>query len=153
MLLSSEYNRLAWWLIKEYGVARKWAMKSAYYLRYIDIPPSRLRAKPGSVMLATWDPSNVLKLICLIRNQANLVDDSEREEELVACSDALYNRYRALDGVGTRLVSKFLDGELIYWATKFYVDSLTAKEKSPDHKFLSLDLPHGQSVTTRWLGL
>jgi hypothetical protein len=149
MLLSSDYNSLAWWLIKEYGLSRKWAMKIAYCLRKIDIEPELLRYKPGSPLLPIWDPSNVMKVVCIMRSQTRECPDKERSGSLSVFCDLVYSKYRALGGIGAVLISKFGGGEVLYWATRLYVESLTAKEKSTS-KYVILDLPEGESVSNTW---
>lgn len=149
MLLSSEYNKLAWWLIKEYGLSRKWAMKIAYCLRDLDIDPELLKYKPGSPLLPVWDPTNVMEVVCIMRSQARGCSDEERSRTLSLFCDLVYTRYRSLSGVGAVLISRFGGGEVMYWATTLYVKSLAAKEKS-DSKYIVLDLPEGESITNPW---
>ena len=150
MLLSSDYNNLAWWLIREYGLSRKWAMKIAYYLRGLGIEPELLKYKPGSPLLSTWDPSNVMKVVTIMRSQARMCHDKKRSDALSVFCDSVYSKYRALGGIGARVTSSFGGGEVLYWATILYVDSLMAKEKRAT-KYIVLDLPEGESVSNTWL--
>ena len=149
MLLSSEYNKLAWWLIKEYGLSRKWAMKIAYCLRDLAIEPELLKHKPGSPLLPVWDPSNVMKLVCIMRSQSRECSDEDRAKSLSTFCELVYSRYRALSGIGAVLISRFGGGEVLYWAVYLYVKTLTAKEKSGS-KYIALDLPEGESISNFW---
>ena len=129
MLLSSDYNRLAWAIRKKYDIPIKWAMKSAYCLRELDDDtPELWLTKPRSPLYRIWDPANVMKLLCVLRSQANLGKDSNRSRELNRAASLIYDKYSSLEGVGCEFISTLLDGELVYWATKYYVDSCTAKK-------------------------
>lgn len=150
MLLSTEHNKLAWWLIKEYDVPRSWAMRTAYCLCTADVPADTIRFKPGSPLLTSWDPANVLKFIHLVRCQSRQASCKEQVSKLTENANKLYSRYMAFTGVGIGQVSRSMGGEAVYWASKFYVDSLAAKEKNPECKYIKVALPHGDSVTTPW---
>jgi hypothetical protein len=148
--LNTSYNKLAWWLKKEYGVSLKWAMKTAYCLRKVADNPEHLKYKPGSPLLVAWDPANVLKFIHVLRCQSRQSSDAEKAKELVQSAEKLYSRYMSLGGVGVEQVSSTMDGEAMYWASKFYVDSFAAKERYPGCAYIKLELPYGESVTTPW---
>ena len=149
MLLSSEYNRLAWWLIKEYGLGKKWAMKIAYCLRALDMEPDLHKCKLGSPLLPVWEPANVMNIVCVMRSQARGCLDEERSGSLASFCDLVYSKYRSLRGVGAVLISRFGGGEALYWATYLYVKSLAAKEKRGT-KYIVLDLPGGESISNTW---
>ena len=149
MLLSSEYNKLAWWLIKEYGLSRKWAMKIAYCLRDLDIDPEQLKHKPGSPLLPVWDPANVMWVVTIMRSQARECLDSDRSKSISLFCDRVYSKYRSLGGVGAYMVSQFGGGEILYWATTLYVETLSAKERN-NSKYVVLDLPEGESIVNAW---
>ena len=153
MLLSSDYNKLAWAIQKTYNIPIKWAMKSAYCLRYIELDnPERWLSKPVGPLARVWDPANVMKLICVLRSQADLADNSTRRESLSNAASHIYDHYRSLRGIGCEFISDLLDGELVYWATKYYVDSFKAKKNSVTEKShsIAIDFSEGTSYTTYW---
>lgn len=156
MHLSANYNKLAWAIKAKYGITLKWAMKTAYCIRDLGLEePELVLSLPESSLAAIWDPANVMKMISLIRSQARLSSCSERSEELDAIADTLYDRYSALEGIGCRFISQFLEGELVYWATKYYVTSLEAKKRDPKIRSYSID-PQGDgesSAVPTWLGV
>ena len=132
MLLSSEYNKLAWAIRKQYSIPLKWAMKAAYCIRQLDVDsPLRMISKPNSPLARVWDPANVMKLICVLRSQSDLADHDSRREELRNTASHIYEHYKSLKGIGCDFISDLLDGELVYWATKYYVDSIVAKKEKP----------------------
>lgn len=149
MLLSGEYNKLAWWLIREYGVSRKWAMKIAYCLRNLGVQPELLKYKPGSPLLPVWDPANVMWIVTIMRSQARECPDPDRSRAISLFCDSVYSKYRSLAGVGASLVSQFEEGEVLYWATYLYVESIGAKQTGTS-KYIALDLPHGESISNAW---
>lgn len=153
MLLSSGYNKLAWGICKKYGVPLKWAMKSAYALRALDInDPMLWLTKPQSPLSRVWDPANVMKLVAVLRSQARQAEDAGRAEDLNNAATSIYDKYCALEGVGCEFVSSLLDGELIYWATKYYADSLIAKKMgwAEESSSLAIEFTEGDSYTTFW---
>ena len=153
MLLSSEYNKLAWAIRKKYDIPLKWAMKSAYCLRDMGKDnPELWLTKPRSPLYRIWDPANVMKLICVIRSQANLCKGSNRSKELNHTASLIYDKYASLEGIGCEFIATLLDGELVYWATKYYVDSHAAKKNGEDltSRTLAIDLGEGDSYTTFW---
>lgn len=153
MLLSSEYNKLAWAIRKKYGISLKWAMKAAYCLREMNIDnPTRWLTKPSSPLARVWDPANVMKLVCVIRSQARQADDPSRSDVLNEAASYIYDRYRALKGIGCEFIADLLDGELVYWATKYYVDSFIAKKRGwrEESSSLAIEFSEGDSYTTFW---
>lgn len=153
MLLSSEYNKLAWGIRRKYGIPLKWAMKAAYCLRDMHIDnPTRWLTKPSSPLARVWDPANVMKLVCVLRSQARQADDPDRGDALNEAATYIYDHYRALKGIGCEFVSSLLDGELVYWATKYYVDSFIAKKRgwAEESSSLAIEFSEGDSYTTFW---
>ena len=153
MLLSSEYNKLAWCIRKTYGIPLKWAMKSAYCLRDLELDnPSRWLSKPVGPLARVWDPANVMKLICVLRSQSDLAENNARRDDLSRAASDIYERYRSLHGIGCEFISNILEGELVYWATKYYVDSFKAKKNSTTEKShsIAIDFSEGTSYTTYW---
>ena len=153
MLLSSDYNKLAWAITRKYGVPLKWAMKASYCLRELDIEdPLLWISKPSSPLSSVWDPSNVMKLVAVLRSQARLAEDLGRADDLNEAATMIYDKYCALDGVGCEFVSSLLDGELVYWATKYYVDSLIAKKMgwAEESSSVAIEFTEGDSYTTFW---
>ena len=153
MLLSSDYNKLAWSITRKYNIPLKWAMKSAYCLRELELDsPELWITKPTGPLSSTWDPANVMKLVSVLRSQARLAASSIRADSLNEAATLIYDKYCALEGVGCEFVASLLDGELVYWATRYYVDSLIAKkmgwaEESPS---VTIELPEGDSYNTLW---
>lgn len=153
MHLSANYNKLAWAIKAKFGITLKWAMKTAYCLRELDIEnPLFWMSKPSSPLSRVWDPSNVMKLVVVLRSQARLAEDLRRADELNDAATMIYDKYCALDGVGCEFVSSLLDGELVYWATKYYVDSLIAKKMgwAEESSSLAIEFTEGDSYTTFW---
>lgn len=153
MLLSSEYNKLAWQIRRRYGVSLKWAMKSAYCLREMGIDkPERWLTKPSSPLAHDWEPSNVMKLVSVIRSQARQAESITRREELNSVADKLYSRYTSSLGIGCDYASQFLDGELVYWATKYYVESWRGATMGwrEESNYLAIEFSEGDSYTTFW---
>ena len=153
MLLSSEYNKLAWGIHRAYGIPLKWAMKSAYCLRNTHTAnPMRWLTKPNSPLSRVWDPANAMKLVAILRSQALQAKNKERCEKLNDAATRIYDRYRSLRGVGCEFVADILDGELIYWATKYFVDSLIAKKIgwAEESNKLAIEFSEGDSYTTFW---
>jgi hypothetical protein len=151
--LSSDYNKLAWGIRRKYGIPLKWAMKSAYTLRELGSPePMLWLSKPIGPLSRVWDPANVMKLVAVLRSQSRLAEDTTRELDLNNAATSLYDRYCSLEGVGCELVAKLLDGELVYWATKYYVDSLIAKKRrgSEESSTVAINFSEGNSYTTFW---
>jgi hypothetical protein len=149
MLFCREYNTLAWWLIKQYGLTRKWAMKIAYLLIGLGKGPGIYKYKPGSPLLTIWDPANVMKVICIMRSQIRRLPEGDKSSSLTLFCDLVYSKYRSLQGVGAEFISRFGEGEVLYWATVLYVESLAAKEKG-GLRYIALDLPEGESISNPW---
>lgn len=153
MLLSSEYNKLAWGIRRKYGIPLKWAMKAAYCLRDMHIDnPTRWLTKPSSPLTRVWDPANVMQLVCVLRSQARQADDPDRSNALNEAATYIYDHYRSLKGIGCEFVSSLLDGELVYWATKYYVDSFIAKKRGwrEESSNLAIEFSEGDSYITFW---
>lgn len=153
MLLSSEYNKLAWSILRQYSIPLKWAMKTAYCLRELPIDNPRLwLTKPGSPLASIWDPANVMKLVSVLRSQARLANSGTRREDLDNAATDIYDKYCQLEGVGCEFMASLLDGELIYWATKYYVDSIISKKNnlSEGTNILAIELSEGTSYPTPW---
>lgn len=153
MLLSSDYNKLAWAIARKYGVPLKWAMKSAYCLRDLNIEePLLWMTIPTSPLSSIWDPANVMKLVSVLRSQARLAPDTSRSQNLDEAATLIYDKYCSLEGVGCEFVSGLLDGELVYWATKYYVDSLIAKKMgwAEESSSVAIEFTEGDSYTTFW---
>lgn len=153
MLLSSKYNKLAWAITRKYGIALKWAMKSAYCLRELGLEdPLLWVSKPTSPLSSVWDPANAMKLVCVLRSQARQAEDTSRATELNEAAASIYDKYCSLEGVGCEFVSNLLDGELVYWATKYYVDSFIAKKMgwAEESSSLAIEFSEGDSYTTFW---
>ena len=153
MLLSSEYNKLAWAIRKKYGISLKWAMKAAYCLREMNIDnPVRWLTKPSSPLSRIWDPANVMKIVCLLRSQARQANSATRSKALYDAASHIYEQYKALKGIGCEFVSDLLDGELVYWATKYYVDSFKAKKRGwkEESNNLAIEFSEGDSYTSFW---
>ena len=153
MLLSSEYNKLAWAIRKKYGISLKWAMKAAYCLREMNIDnPVRWLTKPSSPLSRVWDPANAMKLVCVLRSQAGKAEDTARATELNEAATKIYDKYCALEGVGCEFIASLLGGELVYWATKYYVDSFIAKKRGwkEESNNLAIEFSEGDSYTTFW---
>lgn len=153
MLLSSDYNKLAWAITRKYSIPLKWAMKSAYCLRDLGLEdPLLWMYKPTSPLSSVWDPANVMKLVAVLRSQARLSEDYSRTQELDEAATSIYDKYCALEGVGCEFVSSLLDGELVYWATKYYVDSLVAKKMrwADESSSVAIEFTEGDSYTTFW---
>ena len=153
MLLSSDYNKLAWGIKKTYNIPLKWAMKSAYYICKSDLDTNQnWLAKPTSPLARVWDPANVMKIICVLRSQADQATEVSRRIELANAASYLYEHYSSLKGIGCELISDLLDGELVYWATKYYVDSFEAKKNITSEKphSIAIEFSEGTSYTTFW---
>lgn len=153
MLLSTDYNKLAWGIRKKYHIPLKWAMKTAYCLRNIPIEnPTRWLTKPSSPLSRTWDPANVMKIICVLRSQADQAVDIKRGYALNKAATDLYDRYRSLEGLGCEYVSTLLEGELVYWAAKYYVTSFISKKRNPEKEAnsLAIEFSEGNSYTSYW---
>ena len=154
MLLSSDYNKLAWAITRKYGIPLKWSMKSAYCLRELEIDsPELWITKPTGPLSSTWDPANVMQLVSVLRSQARLATSSLRADSLNEAATLIYDKFCALEGVGCEFVASLLDGELVYWATKYYVDSLVAKKMGglEESSSLAIEFSEGDSYTTHWL--
>ena len=153
MLLSSEYNKLAWGIRRKYNIPLKWAMKAAYCLRDMHIDnPSRWLTKPSSPLTRVWDPANVMKLVCVLRSQARQATNPDRSNALNEAATNIYDHYRLLNGIGCEFIADLLDGELVYWATKYYVASFEAKKNAPlkNPHSIAIELSEGTSYTTYW---
>ena len=152
MLLSSEYNKLAWDIKRKYNIPLKWAMKSSYCLRELESSkPRNWLTKPCSPLARIWDPANVMKLVEVLRSQARIASNPNRRDKLTNAANEIYNKYRSLDGVGCEFISTILDGELVYWVTKHYVDSFIAKKnKAREVNGVALSLPDGKSFISYW---
>lgn len=153
MLLSSEYNKLAWAITRKYNIPLKWAMKSAYCLRDLEHEdPMLWMTKPTSPLSSIWDPANAMNLVGVLRSQARIASCRTRAEALDNAASLIYDKYCALDGIGCEFVSELLDGELVYWATKYYVDSLIAKKMQwhKESSSVAIEFPEGNSYTTFW---
>jgi len=153
MLLSSEYNKLAWGIRRKYDIPLKWAMKSAYCLRDMHIDnPTRWLTKPSSPLTRVWDPANAMKLVCVLRSQARQAEDTSRANDLNEAATKIYDKYCCLEGVGCEFIADLLDGELVYWATKYYVDSFIAKKRGwrEESSSLAIEFSEGDSYTTFW---
>ena len=153
MLLTTDYNKLAWGIRRRYNIPLKWAMKSAYTLRELEVKePLLWLSKPSSPLAPIWDPANAMKMVAVLRSQARLSDCALRSAELNDAADVIYDRYGSLEGIGCEFVSGLLDGELVYWATKYYVDSLIAKKMgwAEESSSLAIEFTEGDSYTTFW---
>jgi hypothetical protein len=153
MLLSADYNKLAWAIVRKYDIPLKWAMKSAYCLRDLELKePMLWMTRPSSPLAEVWDPANAMMLVSVLRSQARLSPSRERSSMLHLAATDIYDKYSSLEGVGSEFVSKLLDGELVYWATKYYVDSLIAKKRgwSEESRGLAIEFSEGESYTTFW---
>jgi len=93
-----------------------------------------------------------MKLVCVLRSQARQAEDTSRANDLNEAATKIYDKYCSLEGVGCEFVSSLLDGELVYWATKYYVDSFIAKKRGwrEESYSLAIEFSEGDSYTTFW---
>ena len=153
MLISSDYNKLAWSIYKKYKISQKWAFKIAYAFSHLDntTHPIYLLDKPGAPLEPIWYPSNVMKMVVLIRNQATKCGDPEGSEDLLLIAKKIYNKYRLLDGIGAEFISQFNEGEVLYWAVELYTQTMASKKRSDrDLPYLTVTLKWGESPSDPW---
>lgn len=158
MILSSEFNRLAWAVRKKYGTSLKWAMKIAYCLREITTDDAKLwLTKTKSPLRTNWNPTNVMFFVTILRALARKSSDPGFRKEVDSVASDLYHEYSSLRGVGAKKVSTYREGELLYWATLYFVESFIAKkmvDKDNDQSYyVTLELPEGLVTTRLWSGL
>jgi len=153
MKMCSEYNRLAWKIRRKYGVPLKWAMKSAYCLKKMGMDnPLRWMTKASSPLSETWDSANTMKLINVLRALSDKATKISRRNTLDSTADRIYRRYLDNKPIGCTYVADLMDGELVYWVTKYYVESYFGvingwREES---KYILIDFPDGECYTTFW---
>ena len=153
MKMCSEYNRLAWKIRRKYGIPLKWAMKSAYCLKKMDMDnPLRWMTKPSSPLSEAWNSSNTMKLISVLREQASLCTKLSRRAELEKAADRLQSRYMEGSPVGCKYAADLVNGELVYWATKYYVESYLGVVRGwrEVSNYILIDFPEGECYTTFW---
>ena len=158
MDLSSDYNRLAHAVRRKFGVSLKWAMKIAYCLRELgsDNPVAWVNM-PRSPMTNVWNPTNCMFFVTILRGQAKSCDCSETKKELSDVASELYSTYSAMLPLGAKQIAKLRDGELLYWATRYFVESQLARkydkesnDYDDDSYYVTLELPYGLTTARLW---